>query len=613
MDGGEQRSREAELRRQLDVAQALTHMGSWDWNLTTGVIRWSTELYRIYGLEPGSRAITRELVESCLHPLDRDRIGRELEAALQRRGGFAYRERILRPDGSTRTLDTIGEVLVDDTGVITELTGTCRDVTDEARREETIRFFGDVFSHVQIGLTAWKRAGSALQLVALNPAAEQLTGTPHAEAIGQTPAALFPVGGVELAAYARRIEVGVGGAVLLRLGARAAAPTFAVRAFVLPGEHVGISIEDVTAQRCAELVQEGERRALEMLAKGDPLSEILGVLVATIEAVCPAVVASILTVDDDGKHLRHGAAPSLPEEYRRAIDGLAIGPAAGACGTAVFRREPVYVTDIETDPLWVDFRHLVRATGLRACWSSPIFATDGRAIGSFAFYHPDPSAPDETTQRLMARAAHVTGIALERRALDEQLRALAARIEAAREDERTAIARDVHDQLGQALTALKLDVGWLARRTKEPELLGKLADMAHASDDVIASVRRISADLRPSILDDLGLRAAIEWQAEEFSARTGTRCVVHAKGGDLHLDRELATTVFRIFQEALTNVARHASAAVVDVTLGLERGQVRLEVADDGVGLPDVGPRSSTLGILGMGERARRLGGECHV
>ncbi|MBA3819809.1 MAG: GAF domain-containing protein, partial [Deltaproteobacteria bacterium] len=549
MDGGEHRSTEAELRRQLDTAQALTHMGSWEWSLATGMVQWSTELYRIYGLEPGSRAITLELLDSCVHPLDRERIRGEIETALQLRGRFAYRERIVRPDGSTRTLDTIGEVLVDDAGAVTGLLGTCRDITDEARREETIRFFADVFSHVQVGLTAWKRAGSALQLVAFNPAGEQLTGIRHGEAIGRTPEAIFPIGGVELVALATRSKAGVGAPMLLRIGADGDAPTFAVRAFPLPGDHVGISLEDVTAQRRAELVQDGERRALEMLAKGEPLSEIFGVLVSTIEAARPGVIASILTVADDGLHLRHGAAPNLPEEYRRAMDFIAIGPAAGSCGTAVFRREPVYVTDIEADPLWAEFRHLVRDTGLRACWSSPIFATDGRVIGSFAFYHRDPSAPDEATQRLMTRAAHVTGIALERRALDEQLRALAARIEAAREDERTAIARDVHDQLGQALTALKLDVGWLARRIQEPELLAKLDAMARASDDVIASVRRISADLRPSILDDLGLRAAIEWQAEEFTARTGTRCVVHANGGDLHLDRELATTVFRIFQE----------------------------------------------------------------
>jgi two-component system sensor histidine kinase UhpB len=126
-------------------------------------------------------------------------------------------------------------------------------------------------------------------------------------------------------------------------------------------------------------------------------------------------------------------------------------------------------------------------------------------------------------------------------------------------------------------------------------------------------VRRISAELRPGILDDVGLRAAIEWQGEEFQRRTGTSVQVTGEVGDLQLERGLATAVFRIFQETLTNVARHAGATRVDVRLWLERGQLRLEIADDGIGLPEISPGRSSLGLLGMRERARRLGGECRI
>ena len=137
--------------------------------------------------------------------------------------------------------------------------------------------------------------------------------------------------------------------------------------------------------------------------------------------------------------------------------------------------------------------------------------------------------------------------------------------------------------------------------------------MANTADEVLRAVRRISSDLRPGVLEHLGLPAAIEWQADEFAQRTGTPCEVASDIGDLELDRELATTVFRIFQEALTNIARHASAHRVEVAVKLKHGSVLLEVADDGIGLPEVGPRERTFGILGMGERARRLGGECVV
>ena len=144
-------------------------------------------------------------------------------------------------------------------------------------------------------------------------------------------------------------------------------------------------------------------------------------------------------------------------------------------------------------------------------------------------------------------------------------------------------------------------------------MIRKLEEMKQAADGIIQSVGRISAGLRPGILDLLGLEAAIKWQSQEFTKQTGIACELRARLDDLPLDSSLATAVFRIFQEALTNVTRHANASRVTVDLGLEGSVVVLEVADDGVGLPSAGPRGRSLGLLGMGERARRLGGECVV
>jgi PAS domain S-box-containing protein len=615
-------ARRTEARVQLEHAEAIAHMGSWRWDLASGAVTWSAELYRIFGLPPQSRPITFELFLSFIHPDDRVRVQRDIEGALQRRGRFAYRELIVRPDGELRALDTVGEAVVDEGGNVTALIGTCRDVTEEAHRDEKLRFYGDVFANVQVGLSAWQLDRRSdppeLRLVAVNPATEALAGAPLAGQLGRTLKEIFPqLEARDLRAIARQLDAG--GALqklpAFRFGDGPAAPFVTATVFPLPAQHIGLALEDVTAQHCAQIVQAGERRALEMLAAGAPLGAILEVIVGTIEEASPTgTLASILLLDETGAHVRHGAAPRLPEAYCRAIDGAPIGPRAGSCGTSAYRREPVYVTDIATDPLWEDWRMLAAEFGLGSCWSAPILASEGqRVLGTFALYHREPRAPDEAARELMKRASHVTGIVLERRALDEQLRALAARTEAIREDERTAIARDIHDQLGQALTALKLDVGWLTRRISDDELLRKLDEMARAADELIGTVRRISADLRPGILDDIGLQAAIEWQAEEFAKRTGMRCRVRAEIGDLRLDRELATTVFRIFQESLTNIARHADAREVEVTLVLEHGQLRLEIVDDGIGIPEVGRRTSTLGILGMGERARRLGGLCTV
>jgi PAS domain S-box-containing protein len=619
-DGDARDAADRELRKQLEAAEATAHIGSWHWTIATGAVTWSDELYRLYGLEPGSVPITLEFFLSRTHPGEREHIEREIRAVLQHPGPFAYREVIVRPDGSSRTLDTVGHAIVDEHGAIERVVGTCRDITDVVSRDERLRFYAQVFEHAEIGLTAWQLDRRCepveLRLVAFNAATERLVGAPLGHQLGQPLTSIVPgLAGTALLDTARKLahDGEVHRAAPFRLRQAQGAPILSVTVFAVPGQHVGLAFEDVTDQVHSQVIQSGERRALELLAAGAPLSEVLEVIVRAIEDVSIGTIASILLLDETGTKVRHGAAPGLPPAYNLAIDGEAIGPRAGSCGTAMFRREPVITTDIDRDPLWEPYRQLARDFGLGSCWSFPILSDDGRIFGTFALYHREPRAPDDAARELMKRAAHVAGIVIERRNLQDQHRALAARIEAAREDERSSIARDIHDQLGQSLTALKLDLGWLRRRIQDGELQRKLDDMASATDEILASIRRISADLRPGILDDLGLGAAIEWQAEEFQRRSGTPCNVRSNLSDLRLDPDLATNVFRIFQEALTNVVRHAEAKQVDVAIGLDHGRLRLEVADDGIGVPEIGPRGATLGLLGMRERARRLGGDCTI
>jgi PAS domain S-box-containing protein len=376
------------------------------------------------------------------------------------------------------------------------------------------------------------------------------------------------------------------------------------------------TVHDVTAEARSRAVGAVEQRVLEMIASGEPLEAVLTALVLAIEEQTPRAVASVLLVSADGKHVVHGAAPNLPSEFNRAIDGRPIGPGEGSCGTAVALRRSVIVSDIEVDPLWQAYRELARPFGLRACWSTPIMSQDGRVLGTFALYYREPRSPTQDEHDLIARIVHVAGIAIGRHELDNQLRALSARIEAAREEERTGIAREIHDQLGQALTVLKMDLAWISRRTLSPgglapeALLGKVKELSAMTDEIIGQVRRISAELRPGVLDDLGLAAALSWQAKEFEQRTGIAGKVHDGVDDGKVRPDVATAVFRIVQEALTNVARHSKAHRVDVLLEERDGVLVLEVCDDGEGIrpEDIrDPRS--LGLVGMRERARRLGG----
>lgn len=196
------------------------------------------------------------------------------------------------------------------------------------------------------------------------------------------------------------------------------------------------------------------------------------------------------------------------------------------------------------------------------------------------------------------------------------LRALSARLRKVREEESTRIARELHDELGQALTAFKIDLLWLDKRLAKGNadiaaMRERLQQVVSHVDATVQSVRRISSDLRPGILDDLGLAAAVEWKARDFAERTGIACVARVPADDLAIEPDLATAVYRILLEALTNVVRHASASQVTIDLDVQDGVLGLDVRDDGVGV-DLERLASapSIGLLGMKERAAAFGGD---
>jgi len=193
----------------------------------------------------------------------------------------------------------------------------------------------------------------------------------------------------------------------------------------------------------------------------------------------------------------------------------------------------------------------------------------------------------------------------------QELHALNARLESIREEERTRLARELHDRLGQTLTAIRIDLAAAKATPDREQQLPRIDAISGLVEETIHAVRKISTELRPGILDDLGLAATVEWAAEEFQARTGIVCQVGAAEPDPALDPERATALYRIFQEALTNIARHARATQVAIGLVQDGSHLSLEVRDNGIGIaPEQLSASGSLGILGMRERAMLLGGE---
>jgi len=252
-----------------------------------------------------------------------------------------------------------------------------------------------------------------------------------------------------------------------------------------PEFFIGLTI-DVTEQKHLEAQTNSELHLLEMLATQTPLPELLEAYAHSFESIFPSVICSVLLLDADGIHLRHGAAPSLPQAYCEAIDGVAIGAAVGSCGTAAFTKQAVIVSDIEHDPLWQNHKDLALAHGLRACWSIPILSTQGAVLGTFANYHLEPRSPQASEQQALQRSAYLMGLVIEHHQI---MRTLAAQEAALRESEtryRTLVewspeAVAVHH--AGTITYVNSACIKLLHASCEADLLGKhIAHLLHPDD-----------------------------------------------------------------------------------------------------------------------------------
>lgn len=271
------------------------------------------------------------------------------------------------------------------------------------------------------------------------------------------------------------------------------------------------------------------------------------------------------------------------------------------------------------------FRRLLPHTGkVAVIILTGTFQEEGPALEAIREGAQDYVVKNELTPGLFSRMVHYAlerkrveialqeaNESLERRVVERtrELRALMAKLQSVREEERAKLSREIHDQLGQELTALKMELAVLKKSVKGEEAK-KIDGLSQSVSGLIDTVRQIASQLRPRILDDVGLLAALEWQAKDFEKRTGIRCDYSSGIDMLALSADDSTAIFRIFQEILTNVTRHAQAKRVQVDLKKEKGELSLEVMDNGRGISEAeigNPRS--LGLLGMKERAALLGG----
>jgi len=339
-----------------------------------------------------------------------------------------------------------------------------------------------------------------------------------------------------------------------------------------------------------------------------------------------AEVVSIYLVEGEEAVLR--AHSGYPDQYIKGAGRIPYPK--GVTWKTIIEEEPIYCADVDQDTI---IGPAGREMGIKSYLCMPI-RFEGKTVGTLNITSFRKNAFDEEEIKLLEIIAQQIEVAInnakqaealrqseeELRSSREQLRNLAAHVQSVREEERTRIAREIHDELGQALTGLKMGLSWLDKKLSEVgnvvprPLLEQITSMSKLVDTTIQTVREISTELRPGVLDDLGLTAAIEWQAQEFQTQTGIRCKFTSSPENITLDQDRSTAIFRIFQETLTNVARHANATRVNVRLKEKADDLILKVRDNGKGITESeisNPKS--LGLLGMRERALLFGGEVKI
>jgi signal transduction histidine kinase len=348
------------------------------------------------------------------------------------------------------------------------------------------------------------------------------------------------------------------------------------------------------SRKAEEAFQAGQNRILEMIAANAPLGEILEQLVLVTESQAPDMLCSVLLLSDDGNHIRHGAAPSLPDDYVKAIDGAPIGPKNGSCGTAMYRGKPVVVTDISVDPLWEDYRDLAAASGLRACWSTPIMSARGKVLGSFAMYYKQPQTPTGAEARLTDVATHIATLAIEHQRTREVLARTQA--ELARASQVTSM-REVAVSFGQELNqTLAAIVDNADRGLKlldqdatgvEPlrQVLTNIAGDGRHTIEIIARIRTLATNSPPQraglnlseLLTEVFSHVAHEAQREHITLQTDLADDLPAVSGDrVQLQQVLLNLVMNAIEamngirdrrlELTVKIARIPTGVIVAVT-----------------------------------------------
>lgn len=381
--------------------------------------------------------------------------------------------------------------------------------------------------------------------------------------------------------------------------------------------------KEVTLRKKQEALLALEKKVLELnTGKRMTLRALLNYFLKGIQMIFPGMYCCVLTLDEDGKSVRLLSAPGLPAIYSHAIDGLPIGPGAGSCGTAMYRKETVIVTDIATDPLWEGHRDLTLSFGLRACWSIPVLNDRDEVLAAFSVYYTTVKSPAQGEMDTFERIANLVTIIIESKRAEEKLlkqeldkqKLIAQAMVDAQEKERAEIGKELHDNINQILSTTKLYLE-LAKNdnSQRLSLISRSAGNIH---NAIHEIRNISRSLVPASIGDLGLQDSILDLVESIRTTKTIHVEFYPVGElDQRISDKAKLMLFRIIQEQVNNVLKHSGARNLIIELMLAEGEnsIELSITDDGKGFNPEKVRKKGLGLSNITSRADLFGGKVTI
>ncbi len=591
-DVTDQVQNEAALRKSqasLANAQRIAKLGSWDMDPETGRLEWSDQHFEIFGIEKEGFSGSFDEFMERVHPDDRERVRQISGAAAAGEGPLDFDFRIMLPGGTHKLVHARGDLRDDEHGR-PRLSGTVLDITDRWWAEEALRAseerFAATFEQAPVGICELRADGT---LERINPRFCAMFGWPrdelaggkfadlvHADELPQTQAMMSAVwkgdrevSGVDKRCVRRDGSVFWAHCTVSLMRDRDGNPQSLIAI-----------LKDISARKAAE--------------------ELLRFQANMLDSVADAVIATAMdgTIIYLNKYAESLYGWSKDEAMGRDILELLVPE--GRDRTRADAALEVLRNGGQSSGEYL-LRRRDGSTFHALSSTRAVFGEEG-AIHALVGISNDISERKRVQQQLVDSEA--------------QLRALTARLQNLREEERTRISREIHDELGQLLTGLKMDLRWVERRLEQLEgekvrpLVDRIVAATELTESAITAVQAIAADLRPVVLDSLGLAAALEFEGRRFQHRTGVLCRIRRPAEMPALRADVTTALFRIFQECLTNVARHSGATAVDVLLELRGTEVHLAVHDNGSGNPDLERAAAgSLGLLGITERAALLGG----